>query len=137
MAGTVVQQSPAPPATAQPGATVALSIAAAPRWRTLTSFSGRDDGRSVAFRVRGRRWRVLYGMSYDGSCTLLLVCFGPHAEARSVPGDQRVDDWSLDKGAGKVRTINSGPGVYQLTISGGDDHARWTMEVQEIGRAHV
>jgi hypothetical protein len=131
-AGTVVQQSPAPPATAAPGSTVALSVAAAPQWRNVTSLSGLDDGKSVAFRIRGQRWRVLYRMSYDGSCTLLLVCFGPRAEARSVPGDQRADAWSLDKGVGKVRTIESGPGVYQLTITGGDDHALWSMDVQDF-----
>ncbi len=132
VAGTVVQQSPAPPATAAPGSTVVLGVAAAPQWRTVTSFSGRDDGKSVAFRIRGQRWRVVYRMAYDGSCTLLLVCFGPRAQARTVPGDQRADSWSLDKGTGKVRTIESGAGIYQLTISGGDDHALWGMEVQDF-----
>ena len=130
--GTVVQQAPAPPAQAQPGATVALSVAAAPQWRTVTTLAGRDDGSSVAFRIRGQRWRVRYSMAYDGSCTLLLVCFGPSVQAQTVPGGERVDAWSLDKGDGRVRTIESGPGVYQLTITGGDDHARWTMDVQDF-----
>ncbi len=130
--GAIVQQAPAPPAQAQPGATVALSVAAAPQWRIVTSLSGRDDGSSVAFRIRGQRWRVRYSMAYDGSCTLLLVCFGPSVQARTVPGGERVDVWSLDKGDGRVRTIQSAPGVYQLTITRGDDHARWTMEVEDF-----
>ena len=131
-AGVVVQQSPAPPAQAVPGSTIALSVAAAPQWRTVTTFAGTDAGSSVAFRIRGSRWRVVYRMAYAGRCTLLLVCFGPKAHARTAPGGDEVDSWSLDRGAGKVRTVESGPGVYQVEVTPGDDAARWSMEVQDF-----
>ena len=131
-AGTVVAQHPGPPRTAVPGSAVALDVAAAPRWRTITTLAGSGDGRSVPFRIRGTSWRALYRMSFDGTCSLVLVCFGPRAEALLLPAATRLDAWDLDRGTDRVRTIDSGPGIYQLRVAAGDDRARWSIAVQDF-----
>ncbi len=132
VAGTVLKQSPAPPATAVPGSTVALTVAATPRWRTVTTFEALDDGRSVPFRIRGKRWRVVYRMTYEGRCSLLLVCFGPAAVVTSLPAEDEVESWDLEKGSGRTRNFETQPGIFQITVSGGEDSARWGMSVQDF-----
>jgi serine/threonine-protein kinase len=128
---TVTLQSPRSAVVVPHGSSVALSVAEAPRWRALTSFSGVDDGRSVPFRVRGTRWRVLYGMAYQGTCLLLFVCSGPSAQARNLPGESSFGGFELNEGGSQTHTFTSGPGLYQLELSGGRDSARWSMTVQD------
>ena len=130
-AGIVTKQSPAAPATIPHGSTVALSVAEAPRWRALTTFSGVDDGKSVPFRILGSEWRVSYSMSYDGTCLLLVVCFGPSAEARNVQTGSTFGGFELGEGESETHTFNGGPGVYSLVVSGGRDSARWSMTVED------
>jgi eukaryotic-like serine/threonine-protein kinase len=129
--GVVTNQSPAPAATAPQGSTVTLSIAEAPRWRALTSFSGVDDGRSVPFHILGSKWRVLYSMAYEGSCTLLVVCFGPSAEADNLNSGASFGSFELGEGETETHTFDSGPGLYRLLISGGHDSAQWSMTVED------
>ncbi len=131
MPGTVVRQSPAAPASAPRGSTIALSLAETPEWRTLTSFAGTDDGKSVPFRILGSRWRVVYDMSFKGTCLLIFVCEGPSAQARSLSGGAGAGGFELGEGEGQSHVFSSGPGVYQLAISGGRDSARWSMTVQD------
>jgi PASTA domain-containing protein len=129
--GTVLRQSPAPFSTVPHGSTVALSIVEAPRWRPLTTFSGVDDGQSVPFRVRGTQWRVTYGMSYEGTCLLLLVCMGPSARAQDTRSGSTFGGFELGEGASETHVFHSGPGVYRVQVSGGQDSARWSMTVQD------
>jgi hypothetical protein len=130
-AGAVTRQSPAPPATVPHGSTVALSVAETPRWRELTTFSGVDDGQSVPFRILGNRWRVSYSMAYQGTCALLLVCFGPSAEARDLETGSGLGSFELGEGSAETHTFDTGPGLYRLQISGGRDSARWSMSVED------
>jgi hypothetical protein len=129
--GVVVSQSPAPPATAPSGSTVALSVAETPHWRALTTFSGVDDGESVAFRILGRRWRVSYDMAFRGTCLLLIVCGGPSAEAHNASSGAGVGGFELEEGEGQSHIFTTGPGLYRLNVSGGRDSARWTMTVED------
>jgi serine/threonine-protein kinase len=129
--GDVTLQSPRANTTAPHGSTVALSVAEQPRWRSLTTFSGVDDGRSVPFRILGARWRVSYWMSYDGTCLLLLVCLGPSARAQSLPSGSSAGSFELGEGEAHTHTFDSGPGLYRVAVSGGHDRARWSMTVQD------
>jgi hypothetical protein len=129
--GLVTRQSPLPGVRARHGSRVALSIAETPRWRTLTTFSGVDDGRSVPVGIEGRRWRVNYSMAYVGSCTLVFVCFGPSAEASNLRTGTSFDGFDLSAGSGHGHTFDSGPGLYRIDVSGGQDSARWTMTIQD------
>jgi serine/threonine-protein kinase len=161
MPGTVVRQSPTSPASAPRGSTIALSLAETPEWRTLTTFAGTDDGNSVAFRVLGSRWRVLYDMRYKGTCLLIFVCDGPSAQARAVgagggdegngnggdEGNGKAGDhgkgkagdegggsaggFELNEGEEQSHVFTTGPGVYELRVSGGRDSAQWAMTVQD------
>ena len=130
-AGVVVRQSPRAAASAPRGSTVALSVAEAPRWRALTTFSGVANGRSVAFHILGRRWRVNYEMDYEGSCTLLLVCFGPSAEAVDLRSGSGFGGFELDEGDAHTHTFDEGPGLYRVLVSAGHDAARWSITVED------
>jgi hypothetical protein len=130
-AGVVVRQSPGPPVSAPRGSTVALSVAETPIWRTLTTFSGVDDGRSVAFHILGSRWRVTYSMSFQGTCLLLVVCGGPSAQARNAQSGAGAGGFELEEGEAQTHVFDSGSGVYRLLVSGGRDSARWSMTVQD------
>jgi serine/threonine-protein kinase len=127
----VVRQSPALAATVPRDSTVSLSVAEAPRWRPLTTFSGVDDGRSVQFRILGKQWKVTYSMAYEGTCLLLVACFGPSADARNVLTDSTFGGFELGEGNSQTHTFNSGPGRYRMEISGGHDSARWSMTVED------
>jgi serine/threonine protein kinase len=129
--GVVTHQSPASATSARRGAVVALSVAETPRWRTLTSFSGANDGQSVPFQILGAKWRLLYHMSYEGTCTLLVVCFGPSAEVANLKSGSTFGQFELGEGETETRTFASGPGLYRLDISGGHDSARWSMKIED------
>ncbi len=129
--GVVASQSPNASTTAPRGSTVALSVAEEPHWRALTSFSGVDDGRSVAFRILGKRWRVAYSMSYTSTCLLLVVCLGPSAHAQNLNTDASVGSFDLGEGSSQTHTFDTGPGLYQLAVSGGHDPAKWSMTVED------
>ena len=126
-----MKQSPGPAATIPRGSTVALSVSEAPRWRPLTTFSGVDNGQSVPFRILGSKWRVTYSMSYQGTCLLLVVCFGPSAEARNLQTNSTFGSFELGEGESQTHTFSSGAGLYSLLISGGRDSARWSMTVED------
>jgi hypothetical protein len=129
--GSVKRQAPRAGVSARRGATIALSVAEPPRWRTLTTFSGDRDGHSVPFRIEGRRWRVRYSMSYDGSCRLLLLCFGPSAHVSNLGTGASLEGFDLSSGSTHGHTFTSGPGLYVVSVSGGADSARWSMSVQD------
>ena len=70
-------------------------------------------------------------MSYEGSCTLVLVCFGPSAEASNLDSGSGFDGFDLSEGSAHAHTFDSGPGLYRMVVSGGQDSARWAMTVQD------
>lgn len=130
-AGTVVQQSPGALAKLAPHASVALSVAETPRWRPLTSFAGTGSGRSVPFRIRGTRWRVVYRMSYQGLCTFIVFCSGPSAQVTAAGTGAGLAHFGLGEGSDQTRVFDSGPGVYQIQVAPGSDTASWSVEVQD------
>jgi serine/threonine protein kinase len=131
-AGIAIAQDPSSGTRVAAGATVHVVLSLGPQWRALTTFSGVDDGRSVPFRILGGKWRVTYSMSYEGTCTLLVVCFGPSAEVENLHGSgSSFGSFELGEGENETHTFDSGPGLYRLMISGGHDSARWSMTVED------
>jgi hypothetical protein len=129
--GSVTRQTPRAGASARRGSTIGLAVAEQPRWRTLTTFAALNSGGSVPFRIEGRRWRVRYAMSYEGSCTLLVVCFGPSAHVSNLKTGASLEGFDLSSGSGHGHTFESGPGLYSVSVLRGDDSARWSMTVQD------
>jgi eukaryotic-like serine/threonine-protein kinase len=129
--GQVVQQSPAAKVDRPHGSAVALSVAETPTWRPLTSFAADGDGHSVPFQIRGTRWRVVYNMGYDGTCTLIFWCSGPSAQVTNVNTGATVDQFDLNEGGGQTQVFNAGPGVYQISVTSGSDSAHWSVDVQD------
>jgi hypothetical protein len=97
----------------------------------LTTFSGVDDGESVPFHILGSKWKVTYRMAYEGSCTLLVLCFGPSADVDDLGTGSSFGSFELSEGENETHTFNNGPGLYRLMISAGHDTARWSMNVED------
>jgi hypothetical protein len=111
---------------------IALSVAEVPRWRPLTSFSGDGPGRSVVFRIRGDRWRLVYGMSWDGTCGFLgLFCSGPSATVTAPNTRATISQFGLNPGSGQSQVFSSGPGDYQVSVTPGSDSAHWTIAIED------
>jgi serine/threonine-protein kinase len=131
--GIAIAQHPSSGTRVAAGATVHVVLSSGPQWRALTTFSGVDDGESVPFRILGSKWRVTYRMAYVGSCTLLVVCFGPSAEVENLKTDSSFGDFELGEGESEseTHTFDGAPGLYRLVVSGGHDSARWSMTVED------
>jgi eukaryotic-like serine/threonine-protein kinase len=129
--GLVVQQSPAATSDTPPHSAVALEVAETPRWRPLTSFAADGDGHSVPFQIRGSRWRVVYNMGYDGTCTLIFWCSGPSAQVTNLKTGSITSQFGLNEGGGQTRVFDSGPGVYEIDVTSGSDSAHWSIQVQD------
>jgi eukaryotic-like serine/threonine-protein kinase len=111
--------------------TVTLSVAETPSWRYVTSFSGSASGRSIQFTIRGPQWRVVYHMSYDGTCDFVLFCNGPAAQVIRVGNGSSNQSFDLNDGASQTRVFTTGAGQYQVAIKPGWDSARWSITVQD------
>jgi eukaryotic-like serine/threonine-protein kinase len=129
--GMVVDQSPGAGARRIPGSTIALSVAEVPQLRPLTSLTGASNGRSVPFRIYGTRWQLVTDMSYQGTCTFIFICDGPSAKVTNLRTGATVDQFGFAEGANKTRTIKAGPGLYQISVSAGNDSAKWAVKVDD------
>jgi serine/threonine-protein kinase len=125
--GVVVRQSPTAGHDLHQHQTVTLFVAETPSWHSVTSFSGDGGGRSVAFKITGPQWRVVYQMSYDGTCDFVLFCDGPNAQ---VLGPTNAS-FGMNDGTGQTKVFNTGPGIYQIQIQPGLDNARWSFTVED------
>jgi hypothetical protein len=130
-AGTVTSQSPAPGAKLTPGSHVSLNIAEVPRWQPLSSFSGSTGSRTVQFRVRGTRWRVVYTMGYVGNCTFVVFCSGASAHVSDASSGNSVGGFDLHDGGRQTRVFASGAGLYRLTVKPGNDTTRWSAWIED------
>ncbi len=126
--GTVVGQTPPAGETAAVGSIVTLSLAETPQWRPATTFQGFDSG---PFQIIGERWRIVYRMAFEGTCTWILFCSGPSAHVRNAATGATVTSFGMTDGGQRSRTVTTGPGRYEIEITPGGDHAGWSMQVQD------
>ncbi|HET9102596.1 MAG TPA: protein kinase [Solirubrobacteraceae bacterium] len=127
--GTVTAQSPAPGSRTPPHSVVRIDVAETPRWQTVATLSGGDHAVSVPFTVRGSHWRVVYTMSFQGTCTWIVFCSGPTATVTAAAGGTR--SFGLSDGGRHSQPIAAGPGRYTLRIDPGSDSTRWTAWIQD------
>ena len=125
--GVVVRQSPSAGHDLHRHQTVTLFVAETPSWRSVTSFSGDGGGHSVPFKISGPQWRVVYQMSYDGTCDFVLFCDGPNAQ---LLGPTNAS-FGMSDGTGQTKVFKTGPGIYQIQIQPGIDNARWSFTVED------
>ncbi len=111
--------------------TVTLSVAETPTWKSVTSFSGTGGTHSIPFHIRGSQWRIVYSMSYDGTCDFVLFCDGPTAQVLGVGANSTDMSFGLNEGDSETRAFDAGPGEYQIAIKAGLDAARWSITVQD------
>jgi hypothetical protein len=130
-AGTVTSQVPAPGAKLTPSHSVALNVAEVPRWQPVTSLAGSGQTTAAQFHIRGTRWRIVYTMGYQGTCTFIFWCSGPGADVVRAASGSSVSSFGLSDGGRQVRDFDTGPGDYRLRISPGSDTARWSAWVED------
>jgi hypothetical protein len=129
--GTVTAQTPLAGRYLASHRSVALSVAETPSWRPLTSFAGNLSGQSVPFRIRGNQWRIVYRMSYVGTCTFILFCNGPNAQVVGLQSGSTETQFGLSDGGSQTNVVHSGPGLYQVKVTPGSDNANWSMDIQD------
>jgi serine/threonine-protein kinase len=125
--GVVVRQTPGAGHHLHQHQTVTMFVAETPQWRTVTSFSGEGGGQSTTFKIQGSQWRVVYQMTYDGTCDFVLFCDGPSGH---VVG-HKSDSFGMSDGGEKTKVFTGGPGDYQIQIQPGLDNARWSFTVED------
>ncbi len=124
--GTVTQQTPSGGHTVRAHGTVGLSVAEVPRWRSITTFTGRS---SVSFRIRGAQWRLLVSASGSRDCTLFVFCHS--SDLRVLSGASTVRTLSLSDGVDRPIVVASGPGVYRVTVGPVSSSTRWSIRVED------
>lgn len=130
--GTVTGQSPAAGHQLHPNDTVTLLVAETPSWKDVTSFSGSGGGQSVPFHIRGTQWRLVYSLSYQGTCDFVFFCNGPSAQVVGVGAANSTElSFDLSSGTSETRVFKTGAGSYQVAIQPGWDSARWSIQVQD------
>jgi hypothetical protein len=126
--GTVTGQSPGAGTVAPVGSIVTLSVAETPQWRPLTTFSGAGSG---VVHIIGERWRIVYRMAYQGTCTWIIFCSGPNARVVNTASGATVGGFGLAGGSGQLRGFSTGPGDYEIKVTPGGDDARWSVHVED------
>ncbi len=129
--GIVTGQSPRAGEHVRPHSTVKLFVAETPSWHGVRSFAGEGSGRTVAFTIRGSQWRIVYQMSYSGTCDFVVFCNGPSARVTSVGSGSTDQSFDLNDGDSQTRVFKTGAGQYQIAITPGWDDARWSVTIQD------
>ncbi len=125
--GVVTRQVPGPGHDLHQHQAVTLFVAETPRWQSVTSFSGEGGGHSVPFKIQGSQWRVVYQMSYDGTCDFVVFCDGPNAQVLGPTNPS----FGMNDGSGQTKVFKTGRGIYQIQIQPGLDNARWSFTVED------
>jgi eukaryotic-like serine/threonine-protein kinase len=130
--GVVVRQQPTAGHHVKPHTTIALFAAETPSWHEVTSFSANTGGgHSVPFKIEGSQWRVVYSLSYNGTCDFVFFCNGPNAQVLGLGASSTNRSFGLNSGSDKTKVFQTGPGLYQIDVNPGWDDARWSIEVQD------
>jgi hypothetical protein len=125
----VTSQRPVAGRTAAARSVVHLSVAEVPRWRTVTTFSGRA---SATFRIRGERWRILSSVADSRHCSLLvLFCRGTSAQVLRSGAGSSIASAGLGDGSDAPHVFATGPGSYRVTVDPASSDTRWSIRVQD------
>jgi eukaryotic-like serine/threonine-protein kinase len=110
------------------GSTVTLRVAEVPTWKTVTTFAGTA---SPVFRIQGSRFRVVYNVDNEKSCTLWIFCSRSSAQVSDTTSGETVDAFDLSDGDNQAQTFDTGPGSYQIKVDPASGDARWSFSVED------
>jgi serine/threonine-protein kinase len=116
-AGTVTSQSPGPGIRIPRGGRVTLNVAEVPAWKPVTSISGGNHSETVGFHIRGSRWRIVYTMGFQGTCTWVIFCSGPNAVVTGPSASGAGSSSTGSTGTGASGTGASGTGASNIGSS--------------------
>ncbi|HEX5193133.1 MAG TPA: serine/threonine protein kinase [Solirubrobacteraceae bacterium] len=110
------------------GSTVTLRVAEVPSWKTVTRFTGKS---SPVFQIEGSRFRLVYDVRDEKSCTLWIFCSRSSAEISDTGSGNTVDTFDLSDGNHQTQVFDTGPGSYQVKVDPASGDARWSFTVQD------
>ncbi len=126
-AGTVRSQSSVARQLAR-GSTVTLDVAEVPTWKTVGRFS---TASSPVFLIEGNRFRLVYSVQDEKSCTLWVFCSRTSATVTDTASGSQLDTFDLSDGSGESQVFATGPGSYQVKVDPASGDARWSFAVQD------
>jgi hypothetical protein len=126
-AGTVRGQSPVAGRVAR-GSTVTLDVAEVPSWKTVGRFSSTS---SPVFLIQGSRFRLVYNVQNEKSCTLWVFCSRTSATVTDTASGSPLDHFDLSDGTSESPVFATGPGSYQVSVDPASGDARWSFAVQD------
>jgi hypothetical protein len=126
-AGIVRSQSPVARRVRR-GSTVTLDVAEVPTWKTVGQFSATT---SPVFRIQGSRFRLVYNVQNEKSCTLWVFCSRTSATVTDTASGAELDHFDLSDGTGESQVFATGPGSYQVNVDPASGDARWSFAVQD------
>ncbi|MEO8968564.1 MAG: protein kinase [Solirubrobacteraceae bacterium] len=127
-AGAVTSQSPAPGVWAARSHAVLVDVVKTLHWQAVATVHSSGAPTTASFRIRGPHWRVVYTMSYQGTCTFIIFCSGPSA---TVDGPTGARSFDLSDGGRQTESFAPGSGRFTLSVHPGSDSARWTAWIQD------
>jgi hypothetical protein len=126
-AGTVRTQSPVARRVKR-GSTVTLNVAEVPAWKTIGQFSSTS---SPVYLIQGNRFRLVYNVEHEKSCTLFIFCSRSSATVTDTASGAQIDGFDLSDGSGESQEFATGPGSYQINVDPASGDARWSFAVQD------
>jgi general stress protein 26 len=107
---------------------VTLRVAEVPTWKTVTTFTGTS---SPVFRIEGSRFRLLYSVRDEKSCTLWIFCSRTSVAVAKTSSGATVDSFALSDGEHQTQMFKTGRGSYQVKVDPASGDARWSFTVQD------
>jgi hypothetical protein len=126
-AGTVRSQAPVARRVKR-HSTVTLNVAEVPAWKALGQFSSTT---SPVYLIQGSRFRIVYSVQNEKSCTLWVFCSRSSATVTDTASSGTLDHFDLSDGTNESHVFAAGPGRYQLNVDPASGDARWSFAVQD------
>jgi serine/threonine protein kinase len=126
-AGTVRSQTPVARRVKR-GSTVTLDVAEVPTWKTIGQFSSTT---SPVYVIQGSRFRIVYSVQNEKSCTLWVFCSRTSATLTDAASGAPLDQFDLSDGVNESQVFTTGRGSYQISVAPSSGDARWSFAVQD------
>jgi hypothetical protein len=110
------------------GSTVTLDVAEVPTWKTIGQF---NSTHSPVYVIQGSRFRIVYSVQNEKSCTLWVFCTRSSATVIDTGSGAPLDHFDLSDGVDERQVFATGPGSYQISVDPSSGDARWSFAVED------